>query len=67
MSNTEKRQGRTSKRDQLLDAAASIVSKQGVQQLTIDAVALAANVTKAGDLGCDHAIQPLFGCWIRLR
>jgi AcrR family transcriptional regulator len=48
MSYTEKRQGRTSKRDLLLDAAASIVSKQGVQQLTIDAVALAANVTKAG-------------------
>ncbi|MYN44778.1 TetR family transcriptional regulator [Pseudoduganella sp. FT93W] len=48
MSSTEKRQGRTSKRDQLLDAAASIVSTQGVQHLTIEAVAAAANVTKAG-------------------
>lgn len=48
MTSTEKRPGRTSKRDQLLDAASAIVSKHGVQQLTIDAVALAANVTKAG-------------------
>lgn len=44
----DKRPGRVSKRDQLLDAAADIVSKHGVQQLTIDAVALAADVTKAG-------------------
>lgn len=48
MAISEKRTGRTSKRDQLLDAAAAIVSKHGVQQLTIDAVAMAANVTKAG-------------------
>lgn len=48
MPHQEKRTGRTSKRDQLLDAAAAIVSKHGVQQLTIDAVAAAAKVTKAG-------------------
>jgi len=48
MSETEKKAGRVSSRDRLLDAAADIVSKQGVQQLTIEAVAQAANVTKAG-------------------
>jgi AcrR family transcriptional regulator len=48
MNSTEKRIGRSSKRDQLLDAAAAVVSQHGVQQLTIDAVAMAANVTKAG-------------------
>lgn len=48
MATSEKRTGRISKRDQLLDAAAAIVGKHGVQQLTIDAVAAAANVTKAG-------------------
>ena len=48
MKNPVKRPGRVSKRDQLLDAAADIVSKRGAQYLTIDAVALAANVTKAG-------------------
>lgn len=40
--------GRVSRRDQLLDAAAAIATKQGIQHLTIDAVALAANITKAG-------------------
>lgn len=48
MTDTEKKPGRASSRARLLDAAADIVSKQGVQQLTIDAVAQAANVTKAG-------------------
>lgn len=48
MEATPKRSGRTSKRDLLLDAAATLVSTHGVQHLTIDAVALAANVTKAG-------------------
>jgi len=48
MSNATKRPGRSSSRDRLLDAAAGIVTEQGVQQLTIDAVAAAANVTKAG-------------------
>jgi len=48
MTETEKKAGRVSSRDRLLDAAADIVSKQGVQQLTIEAVAQAASVTKAG-------------------
>lgn len=48
MNNSERRPGRSSSRDRLLDAASDVVSQHGVQHLTIDAVAAAANVTKAG-------------------
>ena len=47
MSTSERRAGRTSSRDRLLDAAAGVAS-QGIQNLTIEAVAAAAKVTKAG-------------------
>lgn len=43
-----KRPGRASSRDKILDAAAEILATQGVQSLTIDAVAERANVTKSG-------------------
>lgn len=39
---------RPNARDKILDAAATIVAEQGVQQLTIEAAAGAAGVTKAG-------------------
>jgi AcrR family transcriptional regulator len=39
---------RASSRQKLLDAAVDIISRQGVQELTIDAVAAAAGVTKGG-------------------
>lgn len=48
MSTTDQRPGRSSSRDKLLNAAADLVAKHGVQNLTIDAVAAAANVTKGG-------------------
>lgn len=48
MTMLNKRPGRTSSRDKILDAAAEIVTTQGVQSLTIDAVAELANVTKSG-------------------
>ena len=48
MSTSERRAGRTSSRDRLLDAAAGFVASQGIQNLTIEAVAAAAKVTKAG-------------------
>ena len=48
MSTSERRAGRTSSRDRLLDAAAELVASQGIQNLTIEAVAAAAKVTKAG-------------------
>ena len=40
--------GRQSSRDKLIDAALKLVSELGVQQVTIDAVAAAAGVTKGG-------------------
>lgn len=40
--------GRRSSRDRLLDAATTLVGEHGVQQLTIEAVAAAAGVTKSG-------------------
>ncbi|MCA8256169.1 TetR/AcrR family transcriptional regulator [Burkholderia sp. AU31624] len=48
MSTSERRAGRSSSRDRLLDAAAELVASQGIQNLTIEAVAAAAKVTKAG-------------------
>ncbi|WP_289241881.1 TetR/AcrR family transcriptional regulator [Delftia sp.] len=39
---------RPSSRDKILDAATALVSERGVQQLTIEAAAAAAGVTKAG-------------------
>ncbi|VWD13935.1 TetR family regulatory protein [Burkholderia lata] len=48
MSTSERRAGRSSSRDRLLDAAAELVANQGIQNLTIEAVAAAAKVTKAG-------------------
>ncbi|MCA8024572.1 TetR/AcrR family transcriptional regulator [Burkholderia cepacia] len=48
MSTSERRAGRSSSRDRLLDAAAELVVSQGIQNLTIEAVAAAAKVTKAG-------------------
>lgn len=40
--------GRQSSRGKLIDAALKLVSEQGLQQVTIDAVAAAAGVTKGG-------------------
>jgi AcrR family transcriptional regulator len=40
--------GRGSSRDKLIEAAATLVAEQGVQSLTMDAVAAAAGVTKGG-------------------
>ena len=48
MSPSSTRPGRSSSRDKLLDAAAELVTQHGVQNLTIEAVAAAANVTKGG-------------------
>ncbi|VWB38276.1 TetR/AcrR family transcriptional regulator [Burkholderia lata] len=48
MTTSERRAGRSSSRDRLLDAAAELVASQGIQNLTIEAVAAAAKVTKAG-------------------
>ncbi|RFA27769.1 hypothetical protein CAI21_14235 [Alkalilimnicola ehrlichii] len=48
MPQSDRRPGRASSRDKLLDAAADLVVKHGVQNLTIDSVAAAAGVTKAG-------------------
>mgnify|MGYP002621621483 FL=1 len=48
MTDSRRRSGRSSSRDKLLDAAAGLVAKHGVQNLTIDAVAAEARVTKGG-------------------
>lgn len=48
MNSADKRSGRQSSRDKLLDAAADLVANQGINHLTIEAVAAAANITKAG-------------------
>ena len=40
--------GRSSSREKLLDAAADLISKHSVQELTLEAVAAAAGVTKGG-------------------
>jgi len=48
MTVSDSRPGRSSSRDKLLDAAADLVAQYGVQNLTIDAVAAAAGVTKGG-------------------
>lgn len=48
MSTSDRRPGRRSSRDKLLDAAADLVTREGVQNLTIEAVAAAADVTKGG-------------------
>ena len=48
MTNSERRSGRTSSRDRILDAAAALVAEHGVPHLTIEATAAAAAITKAG-------------------
>lgn len=48
MPNSERRSGRTSSRDRILDAVAALVAEHGVPHLTIEAAAAAAAVTKAG-------------------
>lgn len=48
MAESRRRSGRSSSRDKLLDAAAGLVAKHGVQNLTIEAVAAEAKVTKGG-------------------
>ncbi|MFZ4529656.1 MAG: TetR/AcrR family transcriptional regulator [Undibacterium curvum] len=48
MTNSEKRAGRVSKKDLLLEIATGIVSEHGLASLTIDGLALAADVSKAG-------------------
>lgn len=48
MTESKRRAGRVSSRDQMLDAAAALVAEHGVQYLTIERAAAAAGVTKPG-------------------
>ncbi len=48
MNTSEKHQGRTSKREFLLDVATDIVAQHGLAQLTINALVLASEISKAG-------------------
>lgn len=48
MNSKKRRPGRNSSRNKMLDAAAALVAAHGVPNLTLEAVAAAANVTKGG-------------------
>lgn len=48
MTNPERRSGRTSSHDRILDAAAALVAEHGMAHVTLEAAAAAAAVTKAG-------------------